>query len=132
MDLCRKCSVVLIAGDNWFNGHAQHRNRICKICYYAGRRDFRRVNSRGDRRQERLRSKYGIGKPEVAAMFIEQAKSCAICLKEVSEDRQLCVDHCHVTSEVRGLLCTRCNNMIGYFETTSATTWQRAMDYLKR
>jgi len=42
-------------------------------------------------------------------MMIEQQNKCAICGKEV----KLLVDHNHATGQVRSLLCTGCNTMIG-------------------
>lgn len=44
----------------------------------------------------------------VAAKAVE----CEIC-GCVPEDKNLCIDHCHNTNEVRGALCDRCNLAIG-------------------
>ena len=30
--ICRKCGVVLVAGDNWFESYTKRNNRICKRC----------------------------------------------------------------------------------------------------
>jgi Recombination endonuclease VII len=42
-----------------------------------------------------------------------QGGACAICCKKST--RPLCVDHCHVTRRMRGLLCRTCNLGIGHF-----------------
>lgn len=47
-------------------------------------------------------------------MLRHQNNVCAICGGRNS-DRDLAVDHNHITGEVRGLLCTRCNMGLGYF-----------------
>jgi hypothetical protein len=41
-----------------------------------------------------------------------QAGVCAIC-EQPPGDRRFCVDHCHATGQIRGLLCDRCNTGIG-------------------
>ena len=47
-------------------------------------------------------------------MLTEQGNACAICGGQNGE-RKLAVDHNAVTGQVRGLLCTRCNNALGGF-----------------
>ncbi len=47
------------------------------------------------------------------AMFALQGRTCAICRKRSA--KRLCVDHCHVTRKVRGLLCKKCNFGLGHF-----------------
>jgi len=48
---------------------------------------------------------------------MEQAQGgvCAICGKPeaTARTKRLCVDHCHETGKVRGLLCSHCNRAIG-------------------
>jgi hypothetical protein len=43
----------------------------------------------------------------------EQGGVCAIC--RMASKKTLNVDHCHVTGEVRGLLCDACNKGCGHF-----------------
>jgi hypothetical protein len=53
--------------------------------------------------------RYGLTKEDYDAMYADQGGVCAIC--ESSE--KLVIDHCHKTGNVRGLLCTLCNVMLG-------------------
>ena len=56
-------------------------------------------------------TEYGISLLQYEAMLEAQNGVCAICKK--TEGKHLSVDHNHVTGEIRGLLCSRCNLVIG-------------------
>ena len=61
-----------------------------------------------------LKSEYGITLDDYNKMFADQAGCCAICNTHASHlTKPLCVDHCHTTGKVRGLLCGECNLAIG-------------------
>lgn len=79
-----------------------------------------------DRREERLRYKYGITLKEYESRWSAQSGKCALCGEE---QEVLCVDHCHETGRVRGLLCSRCNTGIGHLR-DDVTILRRAIDYL--
>lgn len=63
-------------------------------------------------REKHLRRKYGIDHSQYESMFVQQGGVCAICGK--SQKRRFDVDHCHKSGDVRGLLCTSCNRMLGH------------------
>lgn len=46
-------------------------------------------------------------------MLAQQKGVCLGCLRPEAPDLPLCVDHCHATGLVRGLLCTPCNIALG-------------------
>jgi hypothetical protein len=80
----------------------------------------------------------GITRDRYFEMFDEQNHKCAICFQEEKRisrnfDRvvALAIDHCHVSSKVRGLLCTACNVMIGHAG-DDITRLQSAIEYLKK
>src|SRR5882724_10406966 len=56
----------------------------------------------------------GTTESELAALLEFQRGACAICRRSFSEATQH-VDHDHATGELRGLLCSRCNNGLGMF-----------------
>lgn len=75
--------------------------------------------ARRARQSTLLKSTYGITIDEYDAMLLAQGNRCKICRvvfdSAVSRNRA-CVDHCHRTGTVRGLLCGHCNTGIGYFD----------------
>lgn len=92
--------------------------RICDDCLARTLADWNDHSSSAGW-ETRLRAKYGITVDEHAWMFLHQRGLCAICKDPERSSRTaeggtgLVVDHDHVTGEVRGLLCSRCNAGIG-------------------
>ena len=75
--------------------------------------------------------------PEQArGMLEDQGGCCAICLNEIFFDRKVerkkraCIDHCHETLKVRGILCPTCNSSLGKLN-DDIETLKRAIDYLQ-
>jgi hypothetical protein len=75
------------------------------------RRRVRRALEPDYRDGERAR-RYGLSLADYRALQKRQGNACAICRKVT---RVLCIDHCHVTGRVRGLLCRRCNSALGFY-----------------
>lgn len=75
----------------------------------------------------RRRRKYGVSQEVYQEMYDNQDGRCLVC--HVSHDN-LCVDHDHLTNEVRGLLCTNCNSGLGFFK-DDPVVLRRAIAYLK-
>lgn len=68
-----------------------------------------------------LKQNYRISKKEYEAILAEQNGKCAVCGEEEKiidkysgRQRRLAVDHDHTTGQVRGLLCSRCNLILGH------------------
>jgi hypothetical protein len=79
--------------------------------------------------QHRFR-RYGIEPDEYDRRFEQQGGVCKICLRPEPVARKgLSVDHCHLTGQIRGLLCTKCNSGIGLLE-DDPNLIRRALDYL--
>lgn len=75
-----------------------------------------------------LKSRYGITIEQYAAMFDSQNGACAIC--RMKPDRiRLHVDHCHKTGVVRGLLCFKCNAILGHAQ-DNISVLDAAKEYL--
>jgi len=64
-----------------------------------------------------LKRTFNINLDEYNKMLQEQNGNCAICGKHFSKfDKSLAVDHNHINGENRGLLCFKCNILLGYAE----------------
>lgn len=59
----------------------------------------------------------------------EQQGVCAICQRE-DPNQRLSIDHCHTTVQIRGLLCSKCNCGLGFFE-DNIKVLERAISYLR-
>jgi hypothetical protein len=76
----------------------------------------------------KIKAAYNISFEQYEAMKVAQDFKCAICLKAL-EASQFCIDHCHTTGKVRGLLCQTCNRGIGLLK-DSTTVLVNAIKYL--
>lgn len=94
------------------------RQPYCKECHNKKMRD----NYSSKRMKDYdLKKSYGIDLQEYERMFKEQNGCCLICNTHISEinskhKKNLCVDHCHISGKIRGLLCDSCNRGLGLFK----------------
>lgn len=105
----------------------------CKRCVTDASLAWNRANPDKFRRNQRasvLRRRYGVSVDEYDAMLAAQDGVCAIC-QQLPYGTRLHVDHCHATFTVRGLLCFRCNTMLGHLDDDPALL-HRAIEYLQR
>lgn len=89
------------------------------------------------RAKEATRKK-GINIDRYNQMLLEQGNKCAICkqpetrrVRSSEEVARLCIDHCHTTLKIRGLLCFHCNVGLGKFF-DDIDKLQSAITYLKK
>ena len=64
-------------------------------------------------REDNLKCRYGIDQEEYDALLKSQDNKCKICNTKHTGHKPLCVDHCHNSTRVRGLLCKKCNTSLG-------------------
>lgn len=124
------------------NGRPKGYCRDCEAEYQAGHAES--VDGREQRRQARsrwngknhdyfLRYRYGITKAQYDEMLAQQGGLCAICGRDEpgGRDKVWNVDHCHNSSQVRGLLCGPCNRGLGQFR-DNPELLRAAAKYLER
>jgi hypothetical protein len=71
------------------------------------------LSNRERRKQDVRKRRYGVDHGKYTLLVSAQGGGCAICGKPNTCGRDLAVDHDHKTGQVRGLLCTRCNVVLG-------------------
>lgn len=117
--------------DKWVEGpegkradcHPEKRNYsrgLCHACYnkqyLTGNPEKKSAYYEEHRRNWQgytLRHKFGMTVEEYEAKSEAQGHVCAICSKPENGKRRMSVDHNHTTKAIRGLLCQRCNTLIG-------------------
>lgn len=119
------------------------RSVYCKPCGNAKSKKWQAENKSKVKEIWRRNAKhyrrhlYGLSEKDMAELLSDQDYGCAICgFPETVEYadgtvKQLAVDHCHLTLNIRGLLCSRCNTGLGYFE-DDQDRMLRAILYLER
>lgn len=83
-------------------------------------------------KNRRLRNSYNLTLDEVTQMYKDQDKRCKICgnlYDTISTHGGLYVDHCHSSGKVRGLLCAKCNQLLGACK-DNIVILKSAIDYL--
>jgi Autographiviridae endonuclease VII len=79
-------------------------------------------------RNSHLKRTYGITLEEFDKRLDEQGKVCALCGRG---DREFCVDHCHTTLKIRGIICRQCNSGLGQFN-DDPNLLEKAIIYLRK
>lgn len=78
-------------------------------------------------REGHLKKKFGLTTTQFDQMFAAQGNKCAGCGEaDEIKAKRWCVDHCHDTQKVRGILCYHCNVLLGLARDNSKTLRQLA------
>ena len=129
-------------------------NRICKICqkdlpytefgvctrYSHGTPNYQFYKSYCKPcevyrvRRAKLHRMYGLTEDQYNLMLVAQDWKCLLCSKQLIDkgkrEEQPCIDHDHVTGQVRGLLCWCCNAGLGMFK-ENPEVLLRAIQHIK-
>lgn len=90
------------------------------------RRLWRAANPDAERAASR-RHRYGLTAEAFDDLVRKQNGKCRICERAAPD----CVDHCHATGRVRGVLCLTCNAGLGHFR-DDPRLLRAAAEYLAR
>ena len=124
---CSKCLIPKDTGQFYFN---KTRNNVCISCYRIRARAYDKAYPEKNV-ERRLLYNYNLSITRRQELYDLQGGLCPICKRALDSNfgRRVNVDHNHVTNDVRGLLCTRCNTGLGKFE-DDPVLLERARNYL--
>ena len=125
----RKC---LNCGETFLELDIKIREGGGKFCSSECYHEFRKKNAFDSREREKIYQKkhrYGLTEEEYKDLFHRQNNKCAICGCEFDENNKGFVDHSHTSNRVRGLLCTRCNTLLG-MANDKVEILKKAIEYL--
>lgn len=109
----------------WYQKNKE-RQRAKRREYYVANREAIREKERLWRRNNQFRAKmrdfkhglkkdYGITLEQYEELFKRQDNRCGICRTKRGDIKRPCVDHCHSSLQVRGVLCQNCNVGLAHF-----------------
>jgi hypothetical protein len=81
-------------------------------CY----QEYRKKNCKDKKERNKLyqiKTKYNLSESDYRNLFEEQNNKCAICGNTFNGKLKGFVDHDHTGNFVRGILCTKCNTLLG-------------------
>src|SRR5262245_16935978 len=112
---CIKCNQIITLDKFTKNSNFIFHSK-CKRCE-ADLAKVRRYNTSIEKKKELNRKylyqqKYKITSQDFDNLLSKQQNCCAICLKAYKTENHynFCIDHCHNTGKVRGILCRTCNS----------------------
>lgn len=115
-NICHRCKVIKDL-KHFVTIKGTKRN-ACKMC----REMLNKAN--------KLKNTYGLSLKNFYSTLEMQNNSCKICKIKFNKSKNICVDHCHNSKRVRGLLCHSCNRGIGLLK-EDKTILRRAIQYIK-
>ena len=136
---CRKCGET--KDDSLFGTVKGKPRRWCKACHAADNLHRYHTNQqtrerhRAAGRKASLKLRYGLTEDAVKAMMEAVGNCCEICDKPLlftsnNTADSAHIDHCHDTGNIRGILCSRCNSGLGFFDDKEYLV-KKALTYLE-
>jgi hypothetical protein len=105
MKTCTCCQQTL--SDEMFHKRTYRNGRVglqpkCKKCATENRRQYYKPH-------EYMRRKFNLTDKQYAELM--KHDNCEVCGRDITNKK--CIDHCHNTEKIRGVLCNNCNTTLG-------------------
>ena len=130
MKQCKKCKLLKPYIE--FNKNRTCRDKHYPYCKVCKKIDDRAYNQ-GPGKTKAWKRKYGIEEYQIIEMLLDQRGLCGVAdcgeALDMNTRWKFNVDHCHTTGKVRGLLCMRCNIVLGHVR-DRCETLNGMVDYL--
>lgn len=93
-------------------------------------RDYQ-IKNKDTLNEQRRAWRYGMTTEEMNERLEESGDICPICQAAYgTETTEKCIDHCHETGEIRGIICNKCNIAAGMLKDDPQTA-KRLAEYLE-
>lgn len=133
MKVCSKCKEEKPIEDFYTNkGSKDKKLSFCKKCHFKKVKQWRKDNPEKHkliRKRERMKYVYDLTLEQWDDMRKKQDNKCALCFEPFISLPD--TDHDHKTGRVRGLLCHKHNQLLGFAE-DSVEVLEQAIEYLKK
>lgn len=121
--LCKICKKEYNQG--WY---LQNREATIKRCRQYALDNPEWAKAKGTRWKRK--KFYGMTQADYDTMYMEQLGLCAMCHEPFGAATP-CVDHCHATGKIRGILHNQCNRILGQAQ-DSVEKLKYAIEYLEK
>jgi hypothetical protein len=101
---------------------------VCRVAHNEYLRAHDKKHDGRCYRNSKLKAAYGLTADDVDGRIAGQGGLCAICGNPPKEGRRLHVDHNHRTGQIRAMLCSLCNQRLGFIENGWAIKAQAYLD----
>lgn len=131
--ICSKCKVPKPLDEFHKRKNGKYgRDHYCKDCGNARHRKRYATDLEHRKRVkfDSIKRNYNITHDEFINMYNSQNGKCKICNKKFERKRTTYIDHNHITGKARGLLCPKCNLLLGTCN-DNVEVLQSAIFYLK-
>ena len=127
---CTKCKEIKPLTEFDRGGYRDGKLRMkytCKVCMKSVRKTYNKKIP-----YTWISKRYNVSLEVAKELYLRSMQTCDICGTSWNGTKErLCVDHCHTTGKVRGILCKHCNHILGQSR-DSIQTLQSEIVYLER